>query len=286
MKYAFIAQHADCFEVEKMCQVLKVSRSGYYSFKERGTSSHASEDARLKVEIKAIFSRYKGRVDSPAVTEWLRRQGESVGENRVARLMHEMGLMAKGKRKFRHTMDSNHNLPTSPNHLDLNFKVSAPNEVWVTDITYIHTREGWLYLCVFVDLFSRLIVGYALENHMRTSLVTKALQRGYWRRKPSRGLIAHSDRGSQYASGEFRDLLEVFGMKQSMSRRGNCWDNAVGESIFHTLKVELIHEEDFHTRKEAKEEIIEYMELYYNSVRLHSTLGQMSPMEFEQQESA
>lgn len=286
MKYAFIAQHADCFEVEKMCRVLKVSRSGYYSREDRGASSHESEDGRLKVEIKSIFNRYKGRVGSPAVTEWLRRQGESVGENRVARLMQEMGLRAKGRRKFRHTTDSNHDLPISPNHLNRNFKVSAPNEIWVTDITYIRTREGWLYLCVFLDLFSRIIVGYAMEDHMRTSLVTTALQRGYWRRKPSAGLMVHSDRGSQYASLVFRDLLKTYGMKQSMSRRGNCWDNAVGESVFHTLKVELIHEEDFHTRKEAKEKIIEYIELYYNSVRLHSTLGQMSPMEFEQQESA
>lgn len=286
MKYAFIAQHADCFEVEKMCQVLNVSRSGYYSNQERGASSHESEDGRLKVEIKAIFNRYKGRVGSPTVTEWLRRQGESVGENRVARLMNEMELVAKGKRKFRHTTDSNHDLPISPNHLDRKFQVSAPNKVWVTDITYIRTREGWLYLCVFVDLFSRLIVGYAMEDHMRTSLVTMALQRGYWRRKPPTGLLIHSDRGSQYASSMFRELLRTYAMAQSMSRRGNCWDNAVGESVFHTLKVELIHEEDFHTRKEAKEKIIEYIELYYNSVRLHSTLGQMSPMEFEQQESA
>lgn len=286
MKYAFIAQHTDCFEVEKMCQVLSVSRSGYYSNQERVASPHESEDIRLRVEIKAIFNRYKGRVGSPAVTEWLRRQGESVGENRVARLMQEMGLMAKGKRKFRHTTDSNHDLPISPNHLDRKFTVSAPNEVWVTDITYIRTREGWLYLCVFLDLFSRLIVGYAMEDHMRTSLVTTALQRGYWRRKPPVGLMIHSDRGSQYASCDFRDMLKTYRMTQSMSRRGNCWDNAVGESIFHTLKVELVHEEDFHTRKEAKEKIIEYIELYYNSVRLHSTLGQMSPMEFEQQESA
>ena len=286
MKYSFIAQHADCFEVEKMCRVLSVSRSGYYSNQERGASTHESEDIRLRVEIKAIFNRYKGRVGSPAVTEWLRRQGESVGENRVARLMQEMGLMAKGKRKFRHTTDSNHDLPISPNHLDRKFTVSAPNKIWVTDITYIRTREGWLYLCVFVDLFSRIIVGYAMEDHMRTSLVATALQRGYWRRKPAVGLMIHSDRGSQYASYDFRDMLKVFRMTQSMSRRGNCWDNAVGESIFHTLKVELVHEEDFHTRKEAKEKIIEYIELYYNSVRLHSTLGQMSPMEFEQQESA
>lgn len=286
MKYAFIAQHADCFEVEKMCRVLSVSRSGYYSNQDRGTSPHDVEDNRLKVEIKAIFNRYKGRVGSPAVTEWLSRQGETVGENRVARLMHEMGLMAKGKKKFRHTTDSNHDMPISPNHLDRKFTVSAPNEVWVTDITYVRTREGWLYLCVFVDLFSRLIVGYAMDDHMRTSLVTTALQRGYWRRKPPIGLMVHSDRGSQYASSVFRELLKACGMTQSMSRRGNCWDNAVGESVFHTLKVELIHEEDFHTRREAKEKIIEYIELYYNSVRLHSTLGQMSPMEFEQQESA
>ena len=178
------------------------------------------------------------------------------------------------------------NLPISPNHLDRKFTVPSPNKIWVTDITYIRTREGWLYLCVFLDLFSRLIVGYAMEDHMRTSLVTTALQRGYWRRKPPVGLMIHSDRGSQYASYDFRDMLKAYRMTQSMSRRGNCWDNAVGESIFHTLKVELVHEEDFHTRKEAKEKIIEYIELYYNSVRLHSTLGQMSPMEFEQQESA
>jgi transposase InsO family protein len=286
MKYAFIAQHADRFEVEKMCRTLKVSRSGYYSYGQRGISTHDMEDNRLRIEIRAIFNRYKGRVGSPAVTEWLRRQGEPVGENRVARLMQEMGLMAKGKRKFRHTTDSNHDLPIAQNHLDRKFAVSAPNKVWVSDITYIPTREGWLYLCVFVDLFSRLIVGYAIEDNMRTGLVTKALERAYWRRMRPLRVLVHSDRGSQYASLLFRDRLTAYGMTQSMSRRGNCWDNAVGESFFHTLKVELVHGEDFQTRQEAKEKITEYIELYYNSVRLHSTLGMMSPREFEQQECA
>lgn len=286
MKCDFIAHNHQSFGVEKMCQVLGVSRSGYYSNRRRGNSQRAMEDERLKVEITAIYKRHKGRVGSPVVSEWLRRQGDCVGKNRVAHLMSDLGLVAKGKRKFRHTTDSNHNLPVSPNLLKQDFTTSKPNEVWVTDITYIRTREGWVYLCVFLDLYSRIIVGYAMEEHMRTSLVTTALQRALWRRRPPSGLAIHSDRGSQYASIEFRAMLMEHGIVQSMSRRGNCYDNAVAESGFHTLKVELVHEEDFKTRKEAKEKIIEYIELYYNSVRLHSTLGYMSPMEFERKKSA
>jgi putative transposase len=286
MKCDFIAHNHRGFGVEKMCRVLGVSRSGYYSNRRRGESKRALEDGRLKVDIAAIYKRHKGRVGSPSIREWLRRQGDFVGIHRVAGLMRGLGLQAKGKRKYRHTTDSNHTLPVAPNLLKQDFRTAIPNEVWVTDITYIRTREGWLYLCVFVDLFSRAIVGYAQEEHMRTSLVTAALQRALWRRRPSPGLMIHSDRGSQYASVEFRAMLLDHGMVQSMSRRGNCYDNAVGESIFHTLKVEMVHEEDFRTRREAKEKIIEYIEFYYNSIRLHSTLGYMSPMEFERKESA
>jgi putative transposase len=286
MKYAFISQHRESFGVEKMCQSLGVSRSGYYSSQGRGESFHAQQDELLKLEIRVLHSRYKRRVGSPAITRWLFRKGISAGENRVARLMREMSLVAKGRRKFRQTTDSNHNLPIAPNLLRQDFTAEAPNKTWVSDITYIPTREGWLYLCVFLDLYSRSIVGYAIEDHMRTSLVSTAFQRAYWRRRPETGLRVHSDRGSQYASLEFRELLRKFEAVQSMSRKGNCYDNAVSESVFHTLKVELVHGEDFQTRREAKEKIIEYIELYYNSIRLHSTLGYLSPMEFERMKRA
>jgi transposase InsO family protein len=285
MKFGFMAQNPQ-FGIEKMRQVLGVSRSGYYSHRRRGPSRRALENERLKVEITALYKRYKGRVGSPSIREWLRRQGDIVSEHRVARLMRELRLAAKGKRKYRHTTDSNHNLPVAPNRLKQRFTVAGPDKVWVSDITYVQTREGWLYLCIFWDLYSRAIVGYALEDHMRACLVTKALVRAYWRRKPLPGLLVHSDRGSQYASFEFRALLSELGMVQSMSRKGNCYDNAVAESGFHTLKVELIHEEDFQTRREGKEKIIEYIELYYNSIRLHSTLGYMSPLEFERRKNA
>jgi transposase InsO family protein len=286
MKYDFIHENRERFGIETMCQAFGVSQSGYYSHLRRGRSSRDTLKEKLRVEIRALFSQHKGRLGSPRMTVLLKRKGYTVGENYVACLMREMGLRAKGKRKFRHTTDSNHTLPVAPNRLDQDFSAQAPNEAWVTDITYIPTREGWLYLCVFVDLFSRAIIGYAMNGRMQASLVTTALSMAYWRRKPGHGVLVHSDRGSQYASAMFRQQLKELRMIQSMSRKGNCYDNAACETVFHTLKVELVHDEDFQTRKEARERIIEYIEMYYNGIRLHSTLGYMSPMEYERKNRA
>jgi putative transposase len=286
MKYDFIYENRESFGIETMCRIFEVSQSGYYSHLSRGKSLREERNEKHCHEIRALFEKHKGRIGSPRMARLLKQKNYTVGENQVADLMREMGLRAKGKRKYRHTTDSKHNLPVAPNRLDQNFSVKAPNDTWVTDITYIPTREGWLYLCIFVDLFSRAIVGYSMDNRIRANLVTAALSMAYWRRKPGWGMWIHSDRGSQYASALFRKQLKEYHMIQSMSRRGNCYDNAACETVFHTIKVELVHDEDFQTRKEAREKIIEYIEMYYNGIRMHSTLGYMSPMEFERMNRA
>ncbi len=264
-----------------MCRVLSVSRSGYYSWRSRPESRRAIQNRRLDVHIKAIYMKHKGRSGSPKITEELRDKGFSVSKNRVARRMKKAGLRSIVRRKFRATTDSKHSYPVAPNLLNRNFSASAPNTVWVSDITYIATECGWLYLTMFLDLFSRKVVGWALSSSLASQMVQTALRRAIRNRRPGPGLIVHSDRGVQYACNDFRNLLNKHGFVQSMSRKGNCWDNAVAESFFSVIKSELIHHEHFRGPKDTLAAIFEYIEVYYNRKRKHSTLGYKTPDQFE-----
>lgn len=281
MKYWFIESHRSEHRVEKMCRVLKVSRSGYYAFRGRGKSMRQLDNERLLGEIREAHKESRKVYGSPRITDVLREGGFRCGENRVARLMRTNDIRAKMKRKFKATTDSGHNLPVAKNLLNRQFKVDNPNRVWVSDITYIWTTEGWLYLAVILDLFSRQIVGWAMSDGITQDIVTSAFSQALWRRKPKAGLMFHSDRGSQYAADGFRSLLAGRGFIQSMSRKGNCYDNAVAESFFHTLKTEVIYHEKYLTRDQARQSVFEYIEMFYNRKRKHSTLGYRSPCEFE-----
>lgn len=283
MKYWFIESHRSEHRVEKMCRVLKVSRSGYYAFRGRGKSMRQLDNERILAAIREAHKESRKIYGSPRITDSLRDGGIRCSENRVARLMRANGIAAKMKRKFKATTDSTHNLPVAKNLLNRQFKVDKPNRVWVSDITYIWTTEGWLYLAVVLDLFSRQIVGWAMSDRITQDIVMNAFSQALWRRKPKAGLMFHSDRGSQYAAGGFRNLLTGRGFIQSMSRKGNCYDNAVAESFFHTLKTEVIYHEKYLTRNQARQSIFEYIEMFYNRKRKHSTLGYRSPWEFEQE---
>lgn len=264
-----------------MCEVLGVSPSAYYEWVHEQEAEHARRDAELTARIQALFVQFKGRYGAPRIHGELTREGISVSRKRVARLMRESGLRAKSARKYKATTDSNHALPVAPNLLERRFDVDAPNVAWVSDITYLWTRQGWLYLCVIIDLYSRKVVGWSLRERMTADLVCDALDDAVRARHPPPGLVFHSDRGSQYASRAFRRRLWRYRMRQSMSRKGNCWDNAVAESFFATLKTECIHGRRFATRAEAREAIFHFVEIFYNGKRRHSTLGYVSPMEFE-----
>ena len=276
-----IQRHEKGHTVAMMCRVLKVSRSGYYDWRIRPTSARAQANQRLTDDIRRIHEEHKGRVGAPRVTRHLRDEGQRVGKNRVAGLMRSEGLRAKAARKFKATTNSNHTLPVAPNLLEQNFTAAAPNQKWVSDITYIATDEGWLYLAVVVDLYSRLVVGWAMSERMTAKLVCDALQMALWRRKRPHGVIVHSDRGSQYCSGDYQRLLRDNALVCSMSKKGDCYDNAAMESWNHSLKVEAIHGERFVTRQAAKDHVFEYIEVYYNRKRLHSRLGYLSPEAFE-----
>jgi transposase InsO family protein len=267
--------------VALMCRVLKVSRSGYYDWRNRPLSARAQANQRLTDDIRRIHQEHKGRVGAPRVTRHLHEEGQHVGKNRVAHLMNSEGLRAKAAHKYKATTNSNHNLPVAPNLLEQDFSATAPNQKWVSDITYIATDEGWLYLAVVLDLHSRLVVGWAMSERMTAKLVCDALQMALWRRKRPRGVIVHSDRGSQYCSGDYQRLLRDNGLVCSMSKKGDCYDNAAMESWNHSLKVEAIHGERFVTRQAAKDQVFEYVEVYYNRKRLHSRLGYLSPEAFE-----
>ena len=281
MKFAFIEAEKARLPVAPTCAVLGVSRAGFYAWRARVAAPRTRDDQLLAIKIAAIHSASRRRYGSPRVHEELRDQGVRTGRKRVARLMRAQGLQARRKRRFRVTTDSRHDLPVGPNVLARQFDVPAPNTAWVTDITYIWTREGWLYLVVILDLFSRRIIGWSMSEQVTRQLVLDALAMALSRRQPPRGLIHHSDRGSQYASHDYRRLLAAHGIVCSMSRRGNCWDNAVAESFFSTLKLELVYENEWATRAEARAAIFEYLEVFYNGQRRHSSLGYLSPVAFE-----
>ena len=281
MKFAFISAEKANFSVSVMCKLLDVSRSGFYAWDERGPSASEIADEQLAVRIAAIHKASGGRYGSPMVRAELAAEGTSVSRKRVARIMRELGLASLRKRRFKATTDSRHKLPVAPNVLDRKFEVEAPDVAWVTDITYVWTSEGWLYLAAILDLFSRRVVGLAMSERIDRALVLAALRDAVGRRVPNVGLIHHSDRGSQYASADYQAALKEQGFVCSMSRKGDCWDNAVAESFFATVKTELIYPRRFATRAEAREAIFDYVEVYYNRRRRHSTLGYVSPVDFE-----
>ncbi len=280
MRFEFIHAEKALFPVAALCRVLSVSPQGYYAWAKRGPSTRTREDEALRVVVRAIHQRSRGTYGSPRVHRELRRR-EPIGRNRIARLMREEGLYGRRPPRFRRTTDSNHDRPVARNMLSRDFTATEPDRKWVGDITYVWTGEGWLYLAVLIDLFSRRVVGWAVAEHMRASLCIEALKMALGRRRPPAELVHHSDRGSQYASEPYQALLEAAGAQCSMSRRGNCYDNAVAESFFATLKKELIHRYRWLERRDAARAIGEYIEIFYNNHRLHSSIGYTSPAEFE-----
>ena len=282
MRFEFIEVEKAYYPVRMLCRVLSVARSGYYAWQKRPESQHSRKDKALVVKLKVFYQVNREVYGSPRMHPEMTAQGFKVGRNRIARLMREHGLVATRPKRFRKTTDSSHSQPVAENLLDRKFDVPGPNRAWVTDITYIWTWEGWLYLAVVIDLFSRRVVGWSIAEHMRLELVLNALQMALGERLTDGGLlIHHSDRGSQYASETYRDTLARQGIVCSMSRKGNCWDNAVAESFFATLKKELIDRDSWPTRRIAKSAIHEYITLFYNARRRHSYLGFVSPMEYE-----
>ncbi len=281
MRFRFVEAEKAHYPIRLMCRCLAVSRSGYYAWRKRPPSARARHDARLKVEIAASHSASRRSYGSPRVLRDLRDEGHRVSRKRVARLMRELGLAGRRKRRFRATTDSRHRFPVAPNILMRDFEVEAPNTAWVTDITYIATLEGWLYLAVILDLFSRKVIGYAISERIDRALVLDALRQALANRPGAHDLVHHSDRGSQYASHDYREALDEAGLMCSMSRRGNCWDNAVAESFFGTLKMELLYELPLQTRSATRSAVADYIEVFYNVRRRHSSLGYRSPVEFE-----
>lgn len=270
------------YKLGVMCQALDLSRSGYYAWKRRKPSTRELEDSRIVVAIKAAHERSRGTYGPDKIqSELVAVDGLSVGLNRIKRLRRKHGLRCKQKRKFKATTNSKHKMPVAPNLLDQNFNIATPGTVWVADITYIPTDEGWLYLAGIKDLCTKEIVGYAMNERMTHDLIGRALFRAASKKRPATGLIHHSDRGSQYCSKNYQKVLQQFGIVPSMSRKGNCYDNAAMESWFGTLKSELTHHRHYKTRHEAIIEITEYIEIFYNRQRRHAKLGNISPAEFE-----
>ena len=282
MIFAWMERHVRQWPLSVMCQVLEVSRSGYYAWIERPPSKRQERAMKLTEQIRAAHEQSRGSYGSPRVTVDLNEAGVAVCENTVAKLMRQAGIQVKAKRRYvPRTTDSNHEHPIAPNRLDRDFAASAPDRKWTCDITYVPSDQGWLYLAVVMDLFSRKIVGWSMREHLRSELVSEALQMAIRRRRPGAGLLHHSDRGMQYACGDYRDLLQEHGIQCSMSRRGNCYDNAVMESFFGTAKTELVHHEHYATHQQARQSLFEWIECWYNRRRRHSSLGYLSPEAFE-----
>ena len=281
MKYEFCKAHRKEHSLVKMLQVLGASRSGYYAWLKRGESNRSKSNNKLKIKIDKIFELHKGRYGSPRITVELHKEGENCSRVRVARLMKELGLRSKTRKKYKVTTNSNHGKKVNKNLLNQSFKISSPDRVWVSDITYVWTKTGWLYLTIIMDLFNREIIGSSKSVDLSSkNTVIKAFKEACMKRIPPVGLIFHSDRGIQYCSEEFRRYLKKYKIEQSMSGKGNCYDNAVSESFFHTLKREAVHGITFLNFEEASRELFEYIEVYYNRNRIHSTLGYMSPLEY------
>ena len=281
MRYRAIHAQTGRVPVRRMCRTLAVSSSGYYAWVARPESRRAAENRRLVAEIRVIHAESRRTYGSPRVHATLQAQGQQIGAHRVARFMRTSAIRAKTVKKWRATTDSAHPYPVVPNTLNRQFAVAAPNRVWAGDITYIWTAEGWLYLAVVLDLYSRRVIAWGMGSRLTQDLATGALTMAIEHRRPAHGVVHHTDRGSQYAATRYRELLAGHGLTASMSRRGNGWDNAVVESFFHTLKTEHVHHHRYRTREEARQDMFEWIEVFYNRVRRHSTLGYRSPAEFE-----
>jgi transposase InsO family protein len=281
LSYRFIADHRGDCPAAWACAALDVSESGYHAWAARPPSAAERRRDGLVAAMRAIHAEVKGRYGSPRMAAALNARGHACSENTVAELMREQGIRAKAPRRFVRTTDPRHGLPVAANVLDRDFAPAGPNAAWSADITYVPTADGWLYLAVVEDLFSRMIVGWAMDSTMTSRLAVDALEMAIRRRLPGDGLVAHSDRGSQYASDHYRGLLARHGITCSMSRVAQCWDNAPVESFFASLKRELVHDERYGSREQARASIFEYVEAFYNRVRLHSSLGYLSPAEYE-----
>jgi putative transposase len=282
VRYAFIRDHEDQFPVELTCEVLEVSRSGYYAWKQRPPGTREVRRGELVAQIRQVHQESRANYGSPRVHRELKAQGVKCCENTVAKLMKQEEIRSKARRRFRvQTTDSRHDHPVAENVLNREFYPERPNQVWTSDITYIPTAKGWLFLAVVLDLFSRKVVGWATADHMRAELTCDALEMALMHRRPEGELLHHSDRGVQYASQAYQRLLREHGIEPSMSRKGNCYDNAVTESFFSTLKRELVFHEEYAGHEEARGSLFEYIEVFYNRQRLHSTLGYRSPAQYE-----
>ena len=281
MRYQFIEKQKKAWPITLMCAVLSVSRSGYYDWAVRDLSDQSRSTQELDTRIQAIFAKHRHRYGAPRITKTLHHEGVRCSENRITRRMRALNLRAIQAKKFKVTTDSQHAKPVAPDLLKQDFCAGTPNQKWTTDITYVWTAEGWLYLAVVMDLYSRAIVGWAMNQRMTQQLVCDALTMALFRRQFPQGTILHSDRGSQYCSTGYQQLIRSHGLRCSMGHKANCYDNAVTESFFHTLKVELIHRERYGTRRQAQASIFEYIETYYNRQRRHSAIGYLIPMAFE-----
>jgi transposase InsO family protein len=282
VKYGFIQSDLTAYPIAISCDVLEVARSGYYDWAKRPISPQRQRREELGMKIKEAHEDNRGVYGSRRVCQALRAQGETVCVNTVAKIMKEDGIQAESGKKFVPcTTDSNHDLPVAENILDRQFTAELPDQKWAGDITYIQTNEGWLYMACVIDLCSRMIVGWSMADHMETDLVSDALKMAIARRQPAEGLLFHSDRGSQYASDDYQHLLQEHKIQPSMSRKGNCWDNACTESFWATFKTELVYRQQYATRDQAKQSIFEYVEVFYNRKRLHSSLDYLSPEAFE-----
>jgi putative transposase len=282
MRFRFIEDRRADYPVTILCGVLEVSPAGYYAWRSRPESERSAANRDLVEDIRRVHRDTRGRYGSPRIHAELKAQGRGASRGRIERLMHRHGIRAiMACRRRARTTDSRHDLPIAPNLLDRNFTAAAPNRIWLADITYIETDQGWLYLATVMDLYSRRIVGWAMADHLRTSLPLAALKMAISAQRPGLGLIHHSDRGVQYASADYRKMMQSAGFRVSMSRKANCYDNAPMESFFHTLKTELVHHSLYATRQEATRDIFAYIEGFYNRTRRHSAIGYISPIEME-----
>lgn len=280
MKFEFIELHRSDFRVSKMCHVLGITRSAYYAWRKHPKSKRDKQNERLLMQIRQVHKDSRNIYGSPRITAELRSQGIHCNKKRVARLMRLNGIVAKMKRRFKITTHSKHKLLVAKNLLNQTFKADYPDQIWASDITYIRTREGWLYLTCILDIYSRYIVGWSMSEYLTQDIVLHALRQALWRRNPSPGLIFHSDRGVQYAATVVKEVLKEHKITQSMSGKGNCYDNAIMETFFHSLKTEWVYFENYQTRAEARQSIFEYVEIFYNRTRRHSAIGYCAPVEY------
>jgi putative transposase len=280
VRYAWIEGQRDLYPLEKLCEVLGVSPSGYAAWKRGGRRMKRLNDTQLLALIRSVHAETKGAYGAPRIWKELKARGFAVSKERVAKLMRVNSIKGRHKRKYKATTDSKHTLPVAPNLLEQKFETVRPDQVWTADITYIPTAEGWLYLAVVMDLYTRMVVGWSMSDRMTRELIINALRMAWFRRRPKARLIHHSDRGSQYCSDDYQELLQAYGMVASMSRKGCCWDNAPQESFFNSMKNERTHHQRYLTRNEARQDTFEYIEVFYNPKRRHSSLGYISPADY------